>query len=87
MKVYVDFKDIDAEDMPSNISNQYNLQVRSINGGSEYRNIELVSLSEHDKQVRREVIEKLKIESPYCHINCEDYYKVYPEILEKIQGE
>lgn len=47
----------------------------------------LQSLSDYTKQVRKEAIEKLKIESPYCHINCEDYYKVYPEILEKIIGE
>lgn len=55
MKVYVDFKDLDAEDMPSNISNKYNLQIRSINGGSDYKNIKIQSLAEHDKQVRREV--------------------------------
>lgn len=59
MKVYVDFKDLDAEDMPSNISNKYDLQVRSINCGSEYRNVELVSLADYNKQVRKEVIAKV----------------------------
>jgi hypothetical protein len=62
MKVYVDFKDLDAEDMPSNISNKYNLQVRSINGGSEYRNVELVSLADYTNQVRKEVCEQVKTE-------------------------
>ena len=60
MKVYVDFKDLDAEDMPSNISNNYNLQVKSINGGSDYKNIEIKSLADYTKQVRKEVCEEIR---------------------------
>lgn len=59
MKVYVDFKELDAEDMPSNISNKYDLRVRSINCGSEYRNVELVSLSNYTKQVRKEAVKEV----------------------------
>lgn len=29
----------------------------------------------------KQVCDKIKIESPYCHINGENYFKVYPEIL------
>ena len=49
--------------------------------------IEKTELADHTKKVRKEVIEKLKIESPFWHINGESYYKLYPEILDQIQGE
>lgn len=60
MKVYIDFEDLDAEDMPSSISNKYNLQVRTLNGGSDYKNIKIISLSEHDKQVRKELCDEIR---------------------------
>lgn len=60
MKVYVDFKDLDAEDMPSNISNKYNLQIRSINSGSDYKNIKIQPLTDYTKQVRKQVIEEIR---------------------------
>ena len=98
MKVYVDFKDLDAEDMPSNISNKYDLQVRSINCGSEYRNVELVSLSDYTKQVRKEVCEEVRTEFQKHLLNWyEDEENVNKElyldadmlweILDQIQGE
>lgn len=85
MKVYMDFKCLDAEDMPSNISNQYNLKVRSINGGSEYRNVELVSLADYTKQVRKEVCEEIK-ENAISHNNLEvDIYYITPQQLYEIE--
>lgn len=63
MKVYIDFEDLDAEDMPSSISNKYNLQVRTLNGGSDYKNIKIISLSEHDKQVRKELCDEIREEA------------------------
>lgn len=95
MKVYVDFKDLDAEDMPSNISNKYNLQVRSLNSGSDYKNIEIVSLAEYDKQVRKEIIEQVKdyMENhshtiPVDTKNRKVVYKIgLTRFLDQIQGE
>ena len=75
MKVYVNFNDLDAEDMPSHICNKYVLNVRSTNGGSIYNNVELVNLADYTKQVRKEVVEQIKdlagnyFELPYCD-NC-----------------
>lgn len=103
MKVYVDFKDLDAEDMPSSISNKYNLQVRSINGGSDYKNVEIMSLADHTKQVKKEVIENLKQEIIYypvgllgidgkshkntLGISKEILESYFEKILDQIQGE
>ena len=101
MKVYVDFKDLDAEDMPSNISNKYNLQIRSINGGSDYKNIKIQSLADYTKQVRKEVAEEIKKKVlEYFNVKNEEEYEnslslldalftadVVFEILDKIGGE
>ena len=86
MKVYVDFKDLDAEDMPSNISNKYDLQVRSINGGSEYKNIEVQSLADYTKKVRKEICDKIREKLNSDPSIAEDYFKVI-KILDQIQGE
>ena len=88
MKVYVDFKDLDAEDMPSSISNKYNLQVRSINGGSDYKNIEIKSLADYTKQVRKEVCEEIKdfVSDQLIARGDLGYYDI-ERILDQIQGE
>lgn len=48
--------------------------------------METTELTDYTKQVRKEVIEKIKRDSIYCHINREVYYKVEPEILDQIQN-
>ena len=47
----------------------------------------LLSLSDYTKQVRKEVCEDIKFHSVYCHIGGEVYYKIYPSVLDEIQGE
>lgn len=94
MKVYVDFKDLDAEDMPSNISNKYNLQIRSINGGSDYKNIKIQSLADYTKQVRKEVAEEIKsalrknvakmMGDRHCYPESAIYWDEVVTILDKI---
>ena len=86
MKVYVDFKELDAEDMPGSISKKYNLQVRSINSGSDYKNVQLVSLSDYTKQVRKEVCEKIR---EIADIDDWEEINGYTlgKILDQIQGE
>ena len=75
MKFYVDFKDLDAEDMPSNISNTYKLQVRSCNAGSDIR-VELKSLADYTKQVRKEVAEEIRYSLlDFSH----NYWKVFKQ--------
>lgn len=88
MNVYVDFKDLDAEDMPSSISNKYNLQVRSINGGSEYKNIEIKSLSDYTKQVRKEVCQEIREKMTHwedCLTKEVTEYVIDKETLDKIE--
>lgn len=74
MKVYVDFKDLDVEDKPTYICNKYNLQVKSINSGSVYKNVELVNITDYDKQIRKEVVQEIrgKLE-PYFNFEGDEF--------------
>ena len=88
MKVYVDFEELDVEDRPHYICNKYNLQVKSINSGTRYDNVKLVSLTDYTKQVRKEVVEKIKEQ-----LNWKDgdfttnQYLYIMRVLDQIQGE
>jgi hypothetical protein len=90
MKVYVDFEELDVEDRPTYICNKYNLQVKSINSGTRYDNVKLVSLAEHTKQVRKEVCEeirnKLKENGLLYTWKGEPKYKTMEELLDRIQA-
>ena len=97
MKVYVDFEELDVEDKPTYICNKYNLQVKSINSGSIYENVKLVSLSDYTKQVRKEVCEEIKsaikekLTYPDNRVDC-PFDNGYPDedticsVLDQIQG-
>lgn len=94
MKVYVDFEELDVEDRPHYICNKYNLQVKSINSGTRYDNVKLISLSNYAKQVRKEVcdeiISKGKIKygySPSHKDGIKQVLEIDKEILDQIQGE
>lgn len=61
MKIYVDFNDLDVEDLPSSICNKYKLEVRSTNGGSEYK-CDVLSLADHDAELlKNAIVPKFKI--------------------------
>jgi hypothetical protein len=85
MKVYVDFEELDVEDRPTYICNKYNLQVKSINSGTRYDNVKLVSLADYTKQVRKEVVQEI-IELAIKRNN-DQFYIMVTEILDQIQGE
>lgn len=93
MKIYVDFNDLDAEDLPSSISNKYKLQVRSINGGSDY-NCQVVSLAEHDREKRNELIDEIleRIEARdvrYINYDADEYaldYEVLKDVLNEMRN-
>lgn len=99
MKVYVDFEELDVEDRPTYICNKYNLQVKSINSGTRYENIKLLSLTDYTKQVRKEVCDDLvkmltdRAELIQCGSVAEFMFTTYDlqesvkEILDQIQGE
>lgn len=61
MIIYLDFNDLDVEDKPTYKCNKYILKVRSINGGSDYENVKVKSLTEYYKQVCKEMLDNLSI--------------------------
>lgn len=94
MKVYVDFEELDVEDKPTYICNKYNLQVKSINSGSIYENVKLISLADYTKQVRKEVIDEIKENLLKLEPNCIKQPNLYDfncqeiiDILDQIQGD
>ena len=100
MKVYVDFEELDVEDRPTYICNKYNLQVKSINSGTSYDNVKLVSLADYTKQVRKEVVQEIKekvkklidkdfklCNHEYANGYCYGLQYDLAKILEQIQGE
>lgn len=86
MKLYVDFEELDVEDKPTYICNKYNLQVKSINSGSIYKNVELVSITDYTKQVRKEMYDEIRKNLNSDPSIAEDYFK-FIKILDQIQGE
>lgn len=58
--IYVDFNELDVEDRPHYKCNKYILQVKSINSGSKYENIKLISLTDRLAEERKKVIERIR---------------------------
>ena len=58
--IYVDFNDLDVEDRPHYKCNKYILQVKSINSGSKYENIKLVSLADRLAEERKKVLWEIR---------------------------
>ena len=91
MKVYADFEELYVEDRPNYICNKYNLQVKSINSGTRYDNVKLVSITDYTRQVRKEVCEKFKDRFlATCQMECGNdtaffSLEVLDRILDQIQ--
>lgn len=97
MKVYVDFENLDFEDNPNNRKTYgYSLTAKSFERRKEY-GVNLVSLSDHDKQVRKELVKEIKqkiLNTTSYETEEELHSYIYDlnagavlDILDQIQGE